>query len=124
MSGRIVRRAAAWALVGIAGFSSGCYEHFNPPASTAPKGGETKAAAVAVVDPAAVQYSEIPVGKRLVVVGSAKSAEHVAKVGKPASYVSEIGYGPGGQTVYFENKPEGIEPILKAEFARRHPAGK
>ena len=41
--------------------------------------------------------------------------------GKPPSHVAEIGFGKDGQTVYFENKPEGMEKALKAEYAKRHP---
>jgi hypothetical protein len=72
-----------------------------------------------------VQYQEIPVGERLVVVGTKEGAERARANGKPASFVTEIGYGEGGKTVYFENKPEGMEKLLKAEYAKRHPgAGK
>jgi hypothetical protein len=96
-------------------------------ATTPAEGGAAKTAgasgtaAVPALGP--IEYKEIPSGKRLVVVGTKKGAEEVARGGKPTSYVAEIGYGPGGQTVYFENKPDGMEKALKAEYAKRHPAG-
>jgi hypothetical protein len=91
-------------------------------ASATPAGATAKPATPAepAFVPADMKYQEIPSGPRLVVVGTAKGAEAAMKNGKPTSYVSEIGYGQDGQTVYFENKPEGIERALKAEFARRH----
>ena len=27
----------------------------------------------------------------------------------------------GGKTIYFENKPDGMEAALRAEYAKRHP---
>jgi hypothetical protein len=86
--------------------------------ATANAGGTT---AVAPAVPLVVDYQEVPVGTRLCVVGSAKSAEVARSTGKPPSHVAEIGFGKDGQTVYFENKPDGMEKALKAEYAKRHP---
>lgn len=103
----------------IGGCASDTSETVAPSKGTTAKEPSAKSTETAKLP--AVEYQEIPAGKRLVVAGTKEGAEKARSTGKPTSYVTEVGFGVGGQTVYFENKPEGMEKALKAEFLKRHP---
>ena len=66
-------------------------------------------------------YIEIEKDGKIYVVGSQKTADMINAGGKLSPKVAAFGYGPNGETVYFEANKDGIEDFLMMEYAKKHP---
>src|SRR5688500_7768297 len=69
-------------------------------------------------------YTEIEHDGKIYVVGSPKTADTIKSGGKLGQKVTAFGYGPNGETVYFEANKDGIEDLLMREYAQKHPEAK
>ena len=69
-------------------------------------------------------YIEIPKDGKIYVVGSQKTADLINSGGKLSQKVAAFGYGPNGETVYFEANKDGIEDLLMKEYEQKHPQAK
>ena len=69
---------------------------------------------------APVQYQEVRSGNATYVVASKASADKV-KAGQKITTVTAIGFGPGGEKVYFETDKDGkLDQVLMGEYRKRH----
>lgn len=87
-----------------------------------PEKAPVKAADSAKAAAPAIVYTEGVVKGRIVVAGTAKGVEGLAKGTVPAHTITKIGYAPDGKTVIFEADPKDtkLEEALIAEFNKRH----
>src|SRR5688572_19278613 len=86
-------------------------------AKTDAAGGKTPAPTAS----ASGHYEEVRRDKAIYVAGTPESAAKIRAGDKFAHSVTALGFGPGGEKVYFETDKEGkLDQRLMAEFEKRH----